>query len=214
MNFATQIEKILVLSPHTDDGEISAGGTIAKCIEQGLDVHYAGFSSCEFSVPESFPSDILKCECQGALKILGIRDSNIELLNFEVRKFQQFRQEILDNLIVILRDVQPDLVICPSSFDVHQDHIVIHDEAIRAFKKSSSIWGMEHPWNNLSFKTDIFVELTEDQLDKKIHALNNYSSQSVRDYFKEEYVRACAYTRGMNVGVNFAEVFECIRMRM
>ena len=91
MNFATQIEKILVLSPHTDDGEISAGSTIAKCIEQGLDVNHVGFSSCELSVLESFPSDILKCECQGALKLLGIGDSNIELLNFEIRKFQQFR---------------------------------------------------------------------------------------------------------------------------
>lgn len=206
--------RILILSPHTDDGELSAGGTITKCVDQGLEVYYVGFSSCELSVPDSFPSDILKCECQGALKILGIQDSNIELLNFEVRKFQQYRQEILDKMILILYDVQPDLVICPSSFDVHQDHIVIHDEAIRAFKKSSSIWGMEHPWNNLSFKTDIFVDLNEDQLDKKIHALHNYSSQSIRDYFKEEYVRACAYTRGMNVGVNFAEVFECIRMRM
>jgi LmbE family N-acetylglucosaminyl deacetylase len=29
------IETVLVLSPHTDDGEFGCGGTIAKMVEQG-----------------------------------------------------------------------------------------------------------------------------------------------------------------------------------
>ena len=40
-------KKILVLAPHTDDGELGAGGTIAKFIESGSEVYYAAFSTAE-----------------------------------------------------------------------------------------------------------------------------------------------------------------------
>jgi N-acetylglucosamine malate deacetylase 1 len=208
------IARILILSPHTDDGEISAGGTIARFIDEGKEVYYAGFSYCEKSVDKCYPPDILKFECIEALNELGLDKKNIQLFNFEVRVFQDSRQEILDAMILMGKEIQPDLVICPSSFDVHQDHKVINNESTRAFKKESSIWGMEHPWNNLSFRTDIFVELNENCLQKKIDSLKKYPSQSSRDYFREEYIRACAYVRGMNVGVKYAETFECIRLKL
>lgn len=207
----SRIESVVIASPHTDDGEISAGGTISKFIDQGLDIHYIGFSSCEKSVPDCYPNDILKGECISALAELGIEKGNILLYNFEVREFAKFRQDILDRLVTIARELQPDLVICPSSFDTHQDHIVVHDECIRAFKKGSSIWGMEHPWNNISFRTDIFIRLSQRDVERKVRSLSKYSSQSHRDYFNERYIMACAYTRGMNIGVEFAEVFENIR---
>lgn len=211
MSLSSKIEKVVIASPHTDDGEISAGGTISKLIDQGIDVHYFGFSSCEKSIPVCYPNDILKVECISALGELGVDKKNIVLYNFEVREFGKVRQDILEQLVTIARDVQPDLVICPSSFDTHQDHVVIHDECLRAFKKISCIWGMEHPWNNISFRTDIFIRLSQIDMDRKIRSLSMYSSQSHRDYFHERYIMACAFTRGMNIGVEFAEVFENIR---
>ena len=51
--------KILLLSPHTDDGELGCGGTVAKLIEQGKEVFYVAFSACEQSVLPQFPKDIL-----------------------------------------------------------------------------------------------------------------------------------------------------------
>ena len=205
-------DRILILSPHPDDGEISAGGTIARLAEEGHDLHYIAFSSCEKSLQPDEPKDILKQECHLATGHLGIPARNLVLLDFEVREFPRLRQEILDRMIQAGRDIQPDLVITPSSFDTHQDHQVIYHETVRAFKKISSIWGMEHPWNNISFRTDIFMALEARHLDKKIAALAQYNSQSYRPYFSPEYVRSSAYTRGMNVGVDYAEVFECIRM--
>ena len=207
-------KRVLILSPHTDDGEISAGGTIARFIEERKEVFYVAFSTCEKSVPETYPNDILKKECLEATQELGIPRSNTTLLDFEVRQFPKLRQEILDDMIRIGRDISPDLVISPSSFDTHQDHQVVYNESIRAFKKLSSIWGMEHPWNNLSFRTDIFVELKEEHIEKKISALKRYKSQSFKNYFKEDYIKACAHTRGMTVEVKYTEVFECIRMKV
>ena len=73
---------------------------------------------------------------------------------------------------------------------------------------------MEHPWNNLSFRTDIFVKLEDRHIEKKINTLKKYSSQSHKNYFDLQYIRASAYTRGMTVDAKYAEVFECIRMML
>ena len=66
------IHTVLVLGPHTDDGEFGCGGTIARLIEEGKEVFYATFSCAEESVPEGLPKDILLKEVKAASKILGI----------------------------------------------------------------------------------------------------------------------------------------------
>jgi len=208
MNFS----RILILSPHTDDGEIGAGGTIAKFIEEEKEVYYVAFSSCEKSVPNNFPRDILKTECEEATKVLGIKSENLIILDYEVRTFPLHRQEILDEIIRLKDKIKPDLVLVPSSNDIHQDHQTIYKEALRAFKKNSSIWGYEHPWNNLTFTTDIFVKLKEKHINKKIEALKAYKSQDFRTYFEERYISALAYTRGTQVNFTYAECFELLRL--
>ena len=40
---------ILVLAPHTDDGELGLGGTISKLIELGKKVTYVAFSTAQQS---------------------------------------------------------------------------------------------------------------------------------------------------------------------
>lgn len=204
--------KILVLSPHTDDGEMAAGGTIARFIEEGKSVYYVAFSSCEASAPQGFPTDILKVECEASTKILGIMPERVTLLNYEVRTFPSHRQEILEDMVKLNEAIGAELVLIPSSSDLHQDHQVIHNEALRAFKMSSSIWGYEHPWNNLAFTTDVFIKLEEGHIKKKIDALAQYSSQDFRPYFDKKYIRALAYTRGVQVNFAYAEAFELVRL--
>lgn len=204
--------KILVLSPHPDDAELGAGGTIARFIEEGKEVYYVAFSSCEKSIPQGLPGNALTVECQNSTKLLGISPDKLSLLDYEVRTFPAYRQQILENLVEFNEKVKPDLILVPSSSDTHQDHQTIYNEALRAFKKTSSIWGYEHPWNNLTFTTDIFVKLAERHIAKKIEALSQYKSQDFRSYFEEKYIRALAYTRGIQVDFPFAETFELIRL--
>ena len=78
---------ILVLSPHTDDGEFHCGGSIVRFIEEGADVFYVAFSTAEKSVPPDFPSDILKSEVREATKTLGIKQADLILFDYEVRTF-------------------------------------------------------------------------------------------------------------------------------
>ena len=100
-------KKILVLAPHTDDGELGCGGTIARLIEEGCEVHYVAFSACEQSVLPQFPSDILITEVKAATKILGIKPQNLTLLTYDVRTFNYRRQEILNDIIRLKNETSP-----------------------------------------------------------------------------------------------------------
>jgi len=93
---------------------------------------------------------------------------------------------------------------------IHQDHQTIACEGFRAFKKVSML-GYEIPWNNLTFQTNVFVFLSEQELNKKIEAVKCYKSQQNRNYAKEDFIRGLAKTRGIQIGVDYAEAFESIR---
>jgi len=203
-------ERVLVLAPHTDDGELGAGGTIVRLIESGAHVTYVAFSTAEQSVPMGFPKDILKREVSNATQRLGIKPEDLILFNYEVRKLNYVRQEILESLIKIRRENSFDLVLIPSLNDIHQDHNTVAQEALRAFKQTN-IFGYELIWNNLKFNTTCFVSLTRPHIEQKVFALKGYESQNFRDYTSEEFIFALAKTRGVQIGVEYAEAFEIIR---
>ena len=202
--------RVLILAPHTDDGELGCGGTIARFVEDGKEVYYAAFSVAEKSVPEGFPRNILEIEVRKAMKILGVSESNLLIYKYEVRTFSYHRQEILEDIISLRKGLQPDLVFIPSPNDLHQDHKVIAEEGIRAFKKST-ILGYEMPWNNISFNTISFIPLEERHIRKKIDALRCYETQRYRSYLSEDFIRSLARTRGTQIEVEYAEAFEVIR---
>lgn len=209
----SKFKNVYVLAPHTDDGELGAGATIAKLIEEGANVYYFAFSTAETSVPEGFPKNILKTEVMNATEKLGIPKKNVIIYNYEVRKLNYARQEILENLIEHRRELKPDLVLMPSLHDIHQDHSTIAQEGLRAFK-NSTILGYELIWNNLTFNTTSFVQLEEKYIQAKCDALKEYQSQGSRDYMSEEFVFALAKTRGVQIGTKYAESFEVIRWVM
>ena len=199
---------ILVLAPHTDDGELGAGGYIHKSIESGAHVTYVAFSDCKESVPEGFKKNILSLECREATNVLGIQD--VRILDFSVRGFSEYRQDILDILIDLRNELNPDEVLTPSTSDIHQDHSVVTKEAIRAFKHRT-ILGYELPWNCMHFNAHYFIELSHLNINKKMAALDKYESQKNRIYFKDHFLLNYAKLRGRLVNIDYAEVFEVIR---
>ena len=202
---------ILVLAPHTDDGELGAGATINYLIEKGKNVVYVAFSTAEQSVPEGFPKDALKTEVRKATEKLGVKPENLVIYNYEVRKLNYVRQEILEELVRIKKQTEFDMVLMPCMHDIHQDHTTIAQEGIRAFK-NTTILGYELIWNNLTFNTQCFVKLEQRHIDAKISALKEYKSQGVRNYLSPDFITSLARTRGVQIGSEFAEAFEVIRL--
>lgn len=205
--------KILIIAPHTDDGEFGCGASIAKFIEQGKEVYYAAFSLAEESVPPPFPKNILESEVKEATKELGIKPENLLLFKYQVRHFAYHRQEILEDLVELNKKIKPDLVFIPCLHDLHQDHSTIAIEGLRAFKRTS-ILGYEIPWNNMNFATQCFITFKGEHFNKKLNALNCYNSQKGKYYASEKFIRSLANTRGTQIGVKYAEAFEVIRWIM
>jgi N-acetylglucosamine malate deacetylase 1 len=202
--------RAVVLAPHTDDGEFGCGGTIARLVEAGAEVHYVAFSTASRSLPPGFPADTLAREVRAATARLGIPEVRLRVHDFEVRTFPSFRQDVLEVLVALNAELEPDLVLMPSVGDIHQDHETLAREGLRAFKRTTLL-GYEIPWNCFRFSQQAYVALEPHHLDAKVEALACYASQQHRNYANEEYIRNIARTRGIESGRELAEVFEVYR---
>jgi LmbE family N-acetylglucosaminyl deacetylase len=205
--------KILILSPHTDDAELGCGGTIIKLLDEGNNIFWVVFSTAEDSLPKNLPKDTLKTEYLKVIKDLALGEGSYKIFNFKVRNLNQYRQEILEELIRIRTQFQPDIVIGPSLNDYHQDHQVVSQEMVRAFKTTSSIICYELPWNHTTFNTQFFCKLHKNHLEQKCKILENYQSQRIKGhpYFSNEFIFGLAKTRGIQCNSEYAEAFEVVR---
>ena len=203
--------RVLVLAPHTDDGEFGCGGTIARLAEAGAEVRYVAFSIATKSLPAGFPPDTLAREVREAIAEVGLPPEQLTVHDFEVRSFPDRRQEILELLIGLWEEWPPDAVLQPSLGDIHQDHQVIAAEGLRAFKRTT-VLGYEIPWNTLNFNYQAYVALEQRHVERKVAALARYESQQHRNYANPDYIWNLARTRGINVGREYAEAFEVYRL--
>ena len=142
---------------------------------------------------------------------LGIAAENLTVHDFDVRTFPEHRQEILELLIEIWNDWQPDFVFQPSLHDVHQDHQTIASEGLRAFKRTT-ILGYEIPWNNFDFTYQAYIALERATSSGRSPRSSSYASQQHRRYANAEYVWNVARTHGINVNREYAEVFQVYRV--
>ena len=203
--------RVLVLAPHTDDGEFGFGGTIARLIDGGVEVRYVGFSIATKSLPPGFPPDTLAREVRE-------RDDRDRP---PPRRPDRARHGGPDLPRASSGDPRaadrpregwpPDAVLQPSIGDIHQDHQVVAAEGLRAFKRTT-VLGYEIPWNSLNFNYQAYVALEQHHVERKVAALARYASQQHRNYANPDYIWNLARTRGINIGRELAEVFEVYRV--
>jgi len=207
-------QRVLVLGPHTDDAELGCGATISRLLEEGVQIHVAAFSTAEESRPPGSPPTQLRDEFLQAMQCLGVPEEHVLVYNYPVRRLSEHRQAVLEELVRLRREIQPQLVLLPSGSDVHQDHQVLHLEGVRAYK-DLAIWGYELPWNHVAFSAQAFVTLERRHVEAKWRALKAYRSQFElgRPYFSWEFVEALARVRGVQVRVPYAEAFDVTRLK-
>jgi len=193
-------KKVLLLAPHLDDPELSSGGFIAKLSEEKSHITYMSF----------YTTQVLREENKASSKILGIN----ELIHhdFERRTFQNHRQKILQILYDYNKSHKVDLVLTPATTDIHQDHQIITEEAIRAFR-SSTILGYYISGNNPIIHHDCVVKLNARQIKKKAEAILCYKSQFHRGpLFKSEYTLSRSLNCDVHFDTKYIEYFEVIKL--
>ena len=195
-----QCKTVLILSPHTDDGELGAGGTMSRLARDGARLVYVAFSQ----------GSAIDREVLAATSVLGVEMRDVVVFRYPTRMFVAKRQAILQDIIHLKEKYQPDLVLCPSPHDTHQDHEVVSREAQRAFKDRTML-GYELPWNNLVFESRCYWPLSKDDVQAKIKAIGKYKTQRNRAYTRPESIWSTVVMRGVALGVPFAECFEVVR---
>lgn len=206
--------KALFLAPHGDDAHIGAGGTMARLVEAGTEVFIVAFCNADDALPKGFNPGTVYDELRKAAAELSIPSNNILYKDFANHDFPARRQEILQSMVDWRREHTPDVVFGPSPSDIHQDHATIAQEATRAFRRSSSVYGFDMPWNLAGpARLELYVELSEEQLTRKLHALACFASQQGKrnNCATPEYARHLAAIRGNAIETSYAEAFEVIR---
>lgn len=199
-------KRILFLGAHPDDIELGAGALI----------HNIGGQSeilCA-TLSDNQKNPVLKnvvTEHRASMTILGVPQDHDLIENFETRKFPDLRQDVLEYLLKLRREFKPQIIFCHSQNDIHQDHNVVTQEALRAYR-GLTVLGFDVVRSSYNFFPHFMVEVTGVDVDKKIEALSQYKTYHGKYYFDPDLLRATMIRHGALAERDFAEGFDILRV--
>lgn len=223
---------VLILAPHADDETLGVGGTIAKHLDNGDEVTVViatgpGRNPDDYPLasPEEF--DEVRSEASKVLTRLGVqhlRFGNLPAVTFSHDPTWQVNQEVHD----LISASEPEILYVPFPFDLHGDHRNLFHAASVAWRSSSELGRSikrvlayevqsETHWNapylEAGFTPNVWVELTESQLERKLEALRGYESQMFPFPHARsvDAVEHLARWRGSQQGMSAAEGFVLIK---
>lgn len=199
-------KSILFLGAHPDDIELGCGAFIAE-ISGKANPYCMTFSDNQKN-PEL---QHLVPEHQHSMQVLGLAEGQVELGAFETRRFPDARQEILEKMLELRRRLHPEVVFVHTPQDIHQDHITVTQEALRAFR-GTTVLGFDVLRSSYGFFPHFLVEVSPESLEKKIAALEQYTTYANRYYFSPEVIRSTAIRHGALAERPYAEGFDIIRI--
>ena len=198
--------KVLFLGAHPDDIELGCGGLLAH-ISGKSDVFCATLSDNQ----ENPDLKTIVGEHYRSMELLGVPRDKILLGQFETRNFPRDRQEILEFLYSLNRDHKPDIVFAHTQADIHQDHAVVTMEALRAFR-GTTVLGYDVLRSSYGFFPHFLVEISGEDVERKVRALAEYTIYSDKYYFDPEIIRATSIRHGALAEREFAEGFDILRV--
>ena len=98
-------------------------------------------------------------------------------------------------MLQLRRALKPEIVFVHTPQDIHQDHVTVTQEALRAFR-GTTVLGYDVLRSSYGFFPHFLVEVTEAAVNKKIEALAKYVTYTDRYYFSEPVLRSTAIRHG------------------
>ncbi|HEX9840102.1 MAG TPA: PIG-L family deacetylase [Anaerolineales bacterium] len=204
MNFYGK--RVLLLGAHPDDIELGCGALLHHIVKE-TDVLCVTLSDNQ----KNPDLKNVKEEHYVSMAILGVPKEKIVFGPFTTRVFPDSRQEILEYFLKLRTDFQPDLIFVHSGQDIHQDHNTMTNEALRAFR-GITVLGFDVVRSSYGFFPHFLVEVTEEDVNKKIEALSQYETYRDRYYFNSELTRSITMRHGALAECPFAEGFDILRI--
>ena len=199
-------KRVCFIGAHPDDIELGAGALIAQIVGQ-TDIRCVTLSDNQKN-PDLHH---LVEEHYASMAALGVPKEKVILSQFETRRFPHFRQEILEYMIQLNKDFKPDIVFVHTRADIHQDHGTVTEEALRAFR-GTTVLGFDVIRSSYGFFPNFLIEVTEEEVEKKINSLSQYTTYASRYYFNADLTRATLVRYGAIAERPYAEGFDILRV--
>lgn len=199
-------KRVCFFGAHPDDIEIGCGALIAHISAQ-TDLRCVTLSNNQKNPLLTKVVD----EHYRSMQILGVPAEKVIVGNFETRRFQQARQEILEYMLEIRNSFNPDIVFVHTRADLHQDHSTVTEEGLRAFR-GTTVLGYDVIRSSYGFFPHFLVEVTESDVSTKIRALAEYHTYDEKYYFDAELTRSILVKNGALAERKFAEGFDILRI--
>ncbi len=215
--------RTLVFAPHPDDEILGCGGLMTLLVMRGSPVSVIYLTSGEAGSLDKKPAElagIREEEARQGLAVLGITD--LLFLN-NPDGYLEYSRANLNNIVAIIREKKPELVLAPQGGDDHPDHRVTYQLVIEAVRRAAGEWfagcGRDTwrvgqllcyevltPLTHVSYVADI-----TDAMDLKLAALRKHSSQLSSTSY-DEAIMGLNRFRGVASGEGrFCECFQVER---
>lgn len=192
------VRRALVITAHPDDVDFGAAGTVALWTDAGVDVTYCVITDGDAggfdpTVPRDQIGGIRQGEQRAAAKHVGVSD--VVFLGYPDGRLE-VSLELRRELARVIREVQPDRVICQSPARnmvripaSHPDHLAAGEAALCAVYPDArnpfafadelghlDAWTVKETWVMAMERSNRYVDIT-DTFDRKLAALHAHASQ-------------------------------------
>lgn len=202
---STRPRRIFAVGAHPDDLELACGGTLAKFIDSGHEVHALVMSNGQ----RGGDANVRPHEAKMGGAFMGLNSCRV--LNFPDTSLSSKESDMVLAIEQSIARFNPDIILTHSSNDQHQDHHAVHLATLRAARQHSSILCYESPSATRSFDPSVFVEIS-DYVDVKVQAVGLHRNQAGKPYMTPDRVRGIAAFRGAQARSHYAEAFEPVRL--
>ena len=222
--------RVLVIAAHPDDEVLGCGGTAARLVSEGHEVHFAilgeGMTSRhpQRDDTDAGQLDILHRQAHAAAARLGVKQ--VVLHGLPDNRLDTVPLLDVVKLVEELVDrIKPEIVYTHHAGDLNVDHGVIHRAVLTATrpmvgKPVREIYAFEVPSSTEwafqriepSFRPNVFIDITR-TIEVKIAAMECYESEARRFPHPRspESLRVIATRWGSVAGCGAAEAFELVR---
>ncbi len=210
LKFDRPISHVVCLGAHADDIEIGALGLVKSLADRYPEATFAfivltGDEERRTEAEASMKSIVGDA---GRLHMGGFNDG---LLPYEQ---PAAAKEFLRSAV---GSSSPQLVICPTEADRHQDHAFVARLANQVFRSQLVLQYEIAKYDADLGRPQAFHEMTSDQVEAKVkHLVSHFESQRSKDWYDEEAFSALMRIRGIECGAQegFAEAFYAPKMRL
>jgi len=230
----SEVTRVLTITAHPDDVDFGAAGTIAAWTDTGIEVIYCVVTDGDAggydeSVSRAEMVTLRRAEQTAAAKQVGVHD--LRFLGYPDGRVEPSLR-LRKDLARVIRQVQPDRVVCPSPERnyarvgaSHPDHRAVGSAALDAVypdarnpfafpellsEEGLRPWTVREVWISASPSPNHYVDVT-DTFPRKIAALRAHESQTGHMENLEEFLRGwltrAAAAGGLPEG-RLAEVFQ------